>query len=437
MLGKDKHGVFPLTAKVNDQGHLAIGGCDVVELASAFGTPLYLFDEFTLRYRCREMVREFGQRYPDMLVAYASKAFLSRKLAALISEEGMGLDVVSEGELSVASSVSFPMDRVYFHGNNKSPHEILVALKERVGCIVVDNFHELTLLGRLASEAGIETSILLRVTPGVDPHTHRYIATGLSESKFGFPLSTADDAVGMAMALPGIRLRGFHFHIGSSIYEPAFYSHAIDIIIKLAARLGAKCNFELDELDVGGGFAVQYTRDEPAPPASAYAEVICNGVRDRCRELGLPLPRLVVEPGRYIVGQAGVAIYSVGATKDIPGVVRYIFVDGGMGDNIRPALYGARYEAVVANKMNEPESEEVRMAGRFCESGDILIDRTQLGAAESGDIVAVATCGAYCLPMASNYNLFPRPAVVLVRDGSASLMHRRESLDDLMRLEVM
>lgn len=433
----DKLILFPLSAQVSGEGHLVIGGCDTAELASTFGTPLYVFDEFTLRYRASEVLSAFGQRYSETSVAYASKAFLSPRLASLLNEEGLGLDVVSEGELTMAGLASFPMERVYFHGNNKSPHEIQMALGLGVGRIVVDNLYELDLLNKLAVEVGVEANILLRVTPGIDPHTHHHVATGISGSKFGFPLVVMDDAVTKAMTLPGIRLQGLHFHIGSSIYDPAIYGKAVEIIMDLAYRLRRRHSFELKELDVGGGFAVQYTLDEPAPMATAYADVICKRVKEKCDELGLPLPRLVVEPGRYIVGQAGVAIYTLGATKDIPHHLRYIFVDGGMGDNIRPALYGARYEAVLANKMNAPEDGEVAIAGRFCESGDVLIDRARLPVAEAGDILAVATCGAYCLPMASNYNLFPRPAVVLVGNGNARLMRRRENLEDITRLEVM
>ena len=429
--------LFPLTAKVSNNGHLVIGGCDTVELAAEFGTPLYLFDEFSLRRRCGEFKQEFGQRYADTMVIYACKAFINKALAVIFGEEGLGLDVVSAGEISIVRSAGFPLERVYFHGNNKSAEEIRLALEWGIGRIVVDNFHELTMLNEIAGERGDKTDILLRLSPGVEPRTHRYIVTGAVDTKFGFPLASGGEAVAQALSAPSVKLVGLHFHIGSLIYDLEPYQQAIGVILGFAAEMKRKHGFELRELSVGGGFAIQYVVDSPAPSISAYAETIASEVRDKCRELDLGRPRLVIEPGRSIVGQAGVALYTVGAVKDIPGVRRYVSVDGGMADNIRPALYGAKHEAVVANRMAEKEEGRVTIAGKFCESGDILIENIALPPVSAGDIMAVADCGAYCLPQANNYNASLKPAIVLVKEGKARLIRRRETLDDLTRCDLI
>ena len=429
--------LFPSTSGINDSGHLLIGGCDAVELAAEFGTPLYVFDEFSLRSRCAEIKEEFALRYADTTVIYACKAFINKALALILKEEGLGLDVVSGGELGIAQSIGFPLAWVYFHGNNKSAEEIKLALEWHVGRIVVDNFHELAMLGEIAAEQGYTPDILLRLSPGVEPHTHRYIATGAVDTKFGFPLFSGEQAVAQAMSAPSVNLVGLHFHIGSLIYDIEPYQQAIDFILGFAAEMKQKNGFQLRELNVGGGFAIQYAVDSPAPPISAYAEAITSEVTSKCQELGLALPRLVVEPGRAIVGQAGVALYRAGVVKDIPGVRCYVSVDGGMADNIRPALYGAKHEAVVANRMSERETGEVTIAGKFCESGDILIENIALPPVSAGDIIAIPDCGAYCLSQASNYNASLKPAIVLVKEGRARLIRRRETLEDLTRCDLI
>jgi len=429
--------LFPLTAAVNEKGHLMIGGCDSIELAEEFGTPLYVFDELSLRNKCAEFKVEFGQRYADTTVIYAGKAFINRALGLILKEEGLGLDVVSGGELSIARSVDFPLDKVYFHGNNKSAEELKLALEWKVGRIVVDNFHELAMLGKIAKEQGCIPDILLRLTPGVDPHTHKYITTGVVDSKFGFPLSTGDGAVAQAIAAPNLNLVGLHFHLGSLIFGLEPYQKAIEIILSFAAAMKQKYGFELRELNVGGGFAIQYSLDSPAPPISAYAEMIAATTTDKCQELKLALPQLIIEPGRAVVGRAGVALYRVGVVKDIPGVRCYVSVDGGIADNIRPALYGAKHDAVVANKALAKEAGEVTIAGKFCESADILIRDINLPSVSAGDVLAVADCGAYCLPMASNYNASLKPAVVLVKAGKPRLIRRRETFEDLTRCDLV
>ncbi|UCB43542.1 MAG: diaminopimelate decarboxylase [Dehalococcoidales bacterium] len=429
--------LFPSTGEVNDRGHLVIGGCDVVDLAAEFGTPLYLFDETSLRDKCREFKDAFGSRYADITVVYSCKAFTNKSHLLLVNEEGVGLDVVSGGELGIAHSVDFPMEQVYFSGNNKSREELRQSLELGLGRVVVDNFHELKMLGELVNEMGCTQDILLRLSPAVDPHTHKYITTGNIDSKFGIPLVLGEDAVVEAMSMPGLNLLGLHFHIGSLIFEVEPYQESIKNLLGLAAEMKRKHGFELKELDIGGGFAVQYTLDAPAPPVSFYAEAITSTIIAGCRELGLKLPRLVVEPGRSMVARAGLAVYTAGVVKDIPNVRRYVSVDGGMADNIRPALYQARHEAVVANKMPESETGKVTIAGKFCESGDILIWDIGLPPIVAGDIIAVPGCGAFCLTEAMNYNASFKPPVVMVREGKARLIRRRETLEDLTRCDVV
>ena len=421
--------LFPYTAEVDSRGSLVLGGCDTGRLVEEFGTPLYVFDEDTLRGRCREFVGGFRERYPYSDVIYACKAFINVALAQLLKEEGLGLDVVSGGELAVAQRAEFPPERVYFHGNNKSREELEMALEYGIGRVVVDNFHEIDLLGEIASQRGVVQDILLRVSPGVDPHTHVYTTTGVLDSKFGFSIQTgqAGEAVDRAMNGSGMRLMGLHFHLGSPIFELEPYTKAMEVTLDFAAQVG----LPLQEISPGGGFAIAYTRDQKPPAVEEYADAIAS-------TLGGPVsPHLTVEPGRAIVGRAGVALYSVGGSKDVPGIRRYVSVDGGMGDNIRPALYQAQYEAVIANKMVEEELEQVSIAGKFCESGDVLLRDVLIPRLEPGDILAVPAAGAYAPSMASNYNLVPRPAIVMVKDGQARLIRRRESYEDLMRNDLV
>ena len=406
----------------------------MVELASRFGTPLYVFDEETLRQNCRQFRQAFVSRYPQSQVLYASKAFINPALARVMASEGLGLDVVSGGELAVARSVEFPARNIYFHGNNKTRSELEQAVQYGIGRVVVDGFNELSLLNDVAGKRGAVQGTLLRVNPGVDPHTHAHIATGVVDSKFGFPLrdGQVEEAVRQAICLPNLNLVGLHCHVGSQIFEVEPYVEAIQVMLSFAAELRRRHGFELMEFSPGGGFAVQYLAGLPAPPVAKYAEAITSNVLSLCKELDITPPRLVVEPGRGIVGRAGVALYSVGSIKDIPGVRKYVSVDGGMGDNIRPALYEARYEAVLANRAGEPAVERVTVAGRFCESSDVLVRDVMLPRVQVGDIVAIPVSGAYAPAMASNYNAVPRPAIVMVNDGEARLIRRRETYEDLM-----
>ena len=425
--------VLPVTAGVTEGGHLTLGGCDAVELAGEFGTPLYVFDEETLRGQCRAFREAFQSRYHNSVVAYAAKAYLGRALAGIIAQEGMSLDVVSGGELAVAASVNFPPERMYFHGNNKSEQELREALDYGVGRIGVDNFHELQLLNGIAQGRGVRQKVLLRLSPGIDPHTHAKTTTGTLENKFGIPLPTgqAEAAVRQATEMPGLELVGLHVHLGSPVFELEPYGQAVDTVLDFASKMRKQHGFEMTEFSPGGGFAVAYTPEQHAPEPSVYAETIASTLRE-----ALWRYELIVEPGRAIVARSAVALYTVGSSKEVPGVKTFVSVDGGMADNIRPALYESRYSALVANRVNDERREMVTIAGKYCESGDVLLPDTELPPLEPGDILAMPAAGAYALAMASNYNLSLRPPVVLVNDGQAKLMRRRETYEDVMRADV-
>jgi diaminopimelate decarboxylase len=434
----NKLALFPLTTQILHH-HLFVGGCDTIELAKEYGTPLYVFDEQTLRSKCQEFITEFTKCYQDTLVTYASKAFLNQAIARIINEEGLGLDVVSGGELSVARLVKFPPEKIHFHGNNKTPEEIQLALKLGVGRFIVDNFYELELLDNLAGQAHIKQKILLRLAPGIDAHTHRHTTTGILDSKFGFPLANgqAGIAVEKALSSTNLNLIGFHCHLGSPIFETSPYELAIERVLHFTKEMKDKYGFNLAEFSPGGGFAVQYVANTPVLKVKDYAQAITSTLINTATQLLLEQPRLIIEPGRAIVAQAAVAIYTVGAIKDIPDIRKYICIDGGMGDNIRPALYEAKYEALVANKMEEVESVKASIAGKYCESGDILARDIFLVPVAPGDIIAMPVAGAYAIPMSSNYNLVPRPVIVIVKNGKSRIIRKRESYQDLARLDVL
>ncbi len=429
--------VFPDTTDTNAAGHLTLGGCDALDLVEQYGTPLYVLDEVTLRARCRQFADAFAARYPNSKAVYASKAYINPALARIVAEEGLGLDVVSGGELAVAMAGDVPLEGVYFHGNNKTPAELEEAVAAGIGRIVVDSFHELDLLERICAGAGKTQDILVRVSPGIDPHTHAYTTTGVIDSKFGFSIQTGDAerAVVQALAAPHLNLRGLHFHLGSPIFELEPYQAATDLVLRFAAGLREQ-GLDLQEFSPGGGFAIAYTRDDQPPAPDDYAEAIVGTLTATCAELGMEQPSLVIEPGRSIIGPAGVALYSIGAIKHIPGIRTYVSVDGGMGDNIRPALYQATYEVLSANRPAAEPDATVTIAGKYCESGDVLATDILLPAPAAGDVIAIPAAGAYCPSMASNYNLNPRPPIVLVRDGKSRLIRRRESYADLMHCDV-
>ncbi|XUX01024.1 MAG: diaminopimelate decarboxylase [Dehalogenimonas sp.] len=427
---------FPLNSSIDEKGHLNIGDLDTVSLAKEFGTPLYVFDEDDIRERCREFKREFTGRYAATHIAFAGKACLNKAIARIVASEGLGLDVVSGGELEIARSSGFPTDAIYFHGNNKSDAELEMALEYKVGRIVVDNFYELNRLDALAARRGVKADIMFRIKPGIDPHTHAKITTGNIDSKFGFGLDDAPAAVAQAMKSKNLRLTGFHYHIGSQIFEIQPFLDAMKTTLEFMARMKKELGFITEELDAGGGYAIQYLSGIVPPTVGEYAEAIVNTFRDECRRLGLAMPKLSVEPGRATVARSAVALYSIGAIKDIPGIRRYACVDGGMADNIRPALYCSQYEPYLANRMSDFADQTYTIAGRFCESGDILAIDIKLPEVKPGDILVMPVCGAYCVPMSSNYNAFYRPAVVMIKDGKARLIRRRETTEDLLRTDL-
>jgi diaminopimelate decarboxylase len=430
--------VFPDSAEVDSQGELILGGCKASDLAAEYGTPVYVLDEDTLRARCRSFIDEFRKIYPATSVSYACKAYINPILAKLFLEEGMGFDVVSGGELATTVSAGIPMDEVYFHGNNKTPQELEEALEHSIGWVVVDSFHEIELLDRLAGEAGKTQNILIRVSPGVDPHTHEYTTTGILDSKFGFSIQTghAAEAIRLGLAAKNLNLRGLHFHLGSPIFELEPYRVAVDLVLRFAAQFREE-GLELQRFSPGGGFAISYKREDEPPAVSDYAEAIISTMTETCQDLGMELPSLVIEPGRAIIGPAGVALYRVGAIKDVPGVRKFVSVDGGMGDNIRPALYQAEYEVLAANKANQELVEKVTIAGKYCESGDLLATDVMLPKLDAGDLLAIPAAGAYCPSMASTYNMNPKPPMVLVKDGKSRLIRRRETYQDLLHLDLV
>lgn len=427
------------TSKINDQGHLEIGGCDTSDLKAQYGTPLYIVDEQSVRNRCREYIEAFKASGLKFQVAYASKAFCVMVMCRLADEEGMSLDVVSDGELYTALQAGFPADRIHFHGNNKTPEEIEMALDAEIGCFVVDNVIELHMLQAIAAEKNRKVNILLRVTPGVEAHTHEYISTGQTDSKFGFDIGngSAYEAVQLAEAQANIHLMGIHSHIGSQIFEVEGFQMAVQRVAEFAASVKEGLGAVFKVVNLGGGFGIRYVDGDTPLQVSQYVKAITDAVKNHFAGLGSELPEIWVEPGRSIVGDAGTTLYTVGTSKDIPGVRKYVAVDGGMTDNPRPALYESKYEALLANRAKEEPEETVSIAGKCCESGDMLIWDLELPKVETGDLLAVSCTGAYNYSMASNYNRIRKPAVVFVKDGQSNLVVRRESLADIISNDVV
>ncbi|AKG35467.1 diaminopimelate decarboxylase [Paenibacillus durus] len=428
------------TSRINDAGHLEIGGCDVTELKAEYGTPLYIMDEQLIRRRCREYMDAFAASGLGFQVAYASKAFSVMAMCRIADEEGLSLDVVSDGELYTALQAGFPAERIHFHGNNKTPFEIEMALDAGIGCFVVDNFVELELLQAIAASKNANVNVLLRVTPGVEAHAHHaYAATGQTDSKFGFDIGngSAFEAVKQASAKDNLTLLGVHSHIGSQIFETDGFEMAVERVADFARRVKEELNTEFSVVNLGGGFGIRYTEGDTPLQVSEYVAAITGAVKKYFAGIGAKLPEIWVEPGRSIVGDAGTTLYTIGTNKTIPGVRKYVAVDGGMGDNPRPALYESKYEALLANRANDPAVETVSIAGKCCESGDMLIWDVELPEAKSGDLLAVACTGAYNYSMASNYNRIARPAVVFVQNGQSDLVVKRESHSDLIANDII
>lgn len=424
------------TSRINRLGHLEIGGCDTVLLAREYGTPLLVYDESFIREKCRLFKGALEAEGVHAHLSYACKAFCSIAIVQLMQEEGLGLDTVSGGELYTALKAGFPPSRIHFHGNNKSVEELTMAVEAGIGTIVVDNFFEIDLLETLLVDRGKPMNILLRITPGIYASTHRYIQTGQEDSKFGFDLASGqvDLALKRIADSHALRFLGFHMHIGSQIFGSEGFIAAVDKMVDFLEGNGWP--HPLQVLNLGGGFGIRYVSgDDPEPLKKVVRETV-HHVKEAFSHRGWPLPELWFEPGRALVGEAGTTLYRVGSMKEIPGVRRYVAVDGGMSDNLRPSLYQAKYEAVLANRAGEEATERYTVAGKLCESGDILIKEATLPEVHSGDLMAIFSTGAYGYSMANNYNRIPRPAVLFVRDGRKQLVIKRESYDDLLRNEL-
>lgn len=431
--------LLPDSSAVSSEGVFHIASHSLPDLARQYGTPLYIFDRATIVHVCQEYRRAFDTYYhaSPVEILYASKAYLSPRIAIVMAEQGMGLDVVSGGELMVARQAGFPVERISFHGNNKSEDELCLALELGVGRIVLDNWHELEWLTRLARDANRQPGVLLRVAPDVHTDTHRYLQTGHAASKFGFPLGNgeAKAAILRILAEKQLRLLGLHAHIGTMLREARPYIECIERLFGLAREVFVETNWWPEEISPGGGWAID-TVDAPEfermPGVEVLAQALQVAVAGQSQMPVMPVPTLVIEPGRSIIARAAIAVYRVGARKSTPGGPTYLFVDGGMADNIRPALYGARYTALPAERVTAPSEETVCVAGRYCESGDVLIEQVLLPRMREGELLVLPTAGAYCLPMASNYNMVPRPAVLLVDEEKVEVMEQRETYMDML-----
>ena len=427
---------LPLTGKISQQGHLEIGGCDMVSLAKKFGTPLYVIDEKDVRENCHAYKNLFKSKYPNSDIVYASKALSAIGILKVIADEGLGVDVSSGGELYTAIKAGFSPKKIYFHGNNKSRHEIEEGLAASVGRFVVDNFDELKMLDEITVRTGKKTQVLIRVNPGIEAHTHEAIRTGQTDSKFGIPKTSVLEAIKMISAMRHVKYAGLHAHIGSQIFDAEGYLTEIDVLADLAKQSQEKLKIDTGEFNIGGGIGISYVDSDDPINIQDFASAITKKLKETITGLKLPIPKLVLEPGRSIVGRAGVTLYTVGHVKDIPGIRKYVIVDGGMSDNPRPMLYGAKYQFVPADNMNAKNAEKVTVAGRFCESGDVLAKDIELPKLEKGQLLAVLCTGAYNYSMSSNYNRVTRPAMIIVKDGKAKLIVKRETYEDITRNDI-
>lgn len=424
---------------VNEKGHLTIGGMDTVDLAKEYGTPCYVMDEDQIRKNCRAYVRSIEDNYGgNGLAIYASKAFNCKYMCKLINEEKMGLDVVSGGELYTALQAGFPAEKIYFHGNNKTLDELKFALENNVGTIVADNIYELENLSREAKKQGKTAKVLLRIKPGIDAHTHSFIMTGQIDSKFGFALETGEAMQGVkaAIAAENIEFKGVHCHIGSQIFEVTPFERAAAVMIGFMAQIKAETGVECEVLDLGGGFGIKYSSEDKPLEYSAYMAKVADVIKAECENQGVKLPFIVIEPGRSVAGSAGVTLYTVGAVKTIPDIRTYVSIDGGMGDNPRYILYQSTYELVCANKADKPKDFKITLAGRCCESGDLIQEDALVQTVEPGDIMAVLSTGAYNYSMSSNYNRIPKPPVVMVSGGETKVVVKRETYADVIRNDL-
>lgn len=418
---------------------LYIGGVSCVELAKKYSTPLYVYDENLIRSNCKEYKKYFRVKENGNKVAYAGKAFLPLYMCNIINEENLCLDVVSGGELYTAYKANFPMENILFHGNNKTIDEIKMGIELGVGRFVVDNFYELDIIEDLCKNKNITQEIYFRITPGIEAHTHDYIKTGQIDSKFGFALINGDlyEAIEKLSKYKNIKLVGLHAHIGSQIFDIEPFMDEVDIMMDLIKEIKEKFDIDLKEIDLGGGIGVYYTKEDKPNSIKDFCEAIINRVDKKCKKIGIKVPKLIIEPGRSIIANAGSTLYTIGSIKDIKDVRTYVSVDGGMTDNIRPSLYKAGYECSIVNKMKYEKVNNVTVAGKCCESGDILITHANVMEIESGDILITTSTGAYGYSMSSNYNKIPKSAVVMVKDGDDKLVCKRQSYEELLNLEII
>ncbi len=429
--------IKPATAARNSDGNLSIGGCDLVSLADKYGTPLYVLDEKTIRSICKDYKKAF-EKYPKVRMMYASKALCTGAVASILANEGFGFDTVSAGEIYTVYKAGADMSKVLFNGNNKSYDELSLALELGVGRFSVDNFLELALLNQIAQANNKTADILLRITPGIECHTHEYIQTGHLDSKFGFDLTQVDEAIDLILnEYKNLKLHGLHAHIGSQIFETGIYPDEIEILAKEISRIDKKYGLTLDEINIGGGLGVKYTQDDFPPSVYEVADLIVTKLYDVIEKYNIPEPFVFLEPGRSIISTAGVTLYTLGSSKQVPHGTKYHAIDGGMADNPRPSMYQAKYYAEIANAKETANSEMVTIAGRFCESGDILIRNIVLPEINEGDILCVYNTGAYNYSMASNYNRVQKPAMILVNDSDAEVIIKRETLDDLVAHDII
>lgn len=423
---------------VNEKGHLAVSGVDTIQLAEEYGTPLYVMDESVIRDACSRFRRSMEEFYGDGLVCYASKAFSCKEMYRIVNSEGIGIDVVSAGELYTAASVDFPMEKVCFHGNNKTDAELELAVEKKVGRIIVDNIYELERLDKFAEKKGVSVNIMFRIKPGIDAHTHDFVKTGQIDSKFGFALETGEafEAVKTAIKLKNVELVGLHCHIGSQIFDIDPFVHAAEVMLGFIAKIKAELSYEIKELNLGGGFGIKYTNEDKPSPFEKFMECVSAEVKKICAEKNIRLPFIIIEPGRSIAAPAGLTLYTIGGIKNIPNIRTYVSIDGGMCDNPRYALYKSEYDIENASRAGEEKTEKITLAGKCCESGDLIGENMPVQHVEVGDIVAVLATGAYNYSMSSNYNRLCKPAVVMVKDGQSRLAVKRETLEDIIRNDV-
>lgn len=423
---------------VNEKGHLTFAGYDTVELAEKYGTPLYLMDEDKIREHVRAYKTAMAKYFPaGSMPEFASKAFSCKQIYRIMAEEGIDIDVVSPGEIYTAAAAGFPMENSFFHGNNKTDADIRFAIENKVGCLVVDGEDELSALDRIAGEIGIKQNILLRITPGIDPHTHKKISTGSVDSKFGTAIETgqAMEIVKKALALGNVKLCGFHCHVGSQIFESQPFTDASEIMLQFIADVRDKLGYTAETLNLGGGLGVRYTKDDPEIDYGEKIKEVAEILNNQCEKFGIPVPKILMEPGRSLVADAGMTLYMVGSVKEIKGYKNYVSIDGGMTDNPRYTLYESPYTVVLASRANDQKDYTATVAGRCCESGDLIQENVKMPKPRRGEILAVLTTGAYNYSMASNYNRVGRPPVVMLNKERDYVAVRRESLGDICALD--